>query len=773
MILFLTELNECTSRVNQEDDQREAGPEIVLNFVYTAMACTILLMLNELVIIFISTRGSISNAKARRSLTPALFVHAFLTGIEFIVALDGLFLVLQHIPCPTDLIYMTCLVGLLLGDVLSILIFAHCVIRRRPRRKFKVNDEYEPSISKIHEYWNEYPEPRSETDALVRHTFLSSSSSSNSSLKEEREEREYCLKDLEEQREQPIPTIYHRQERKWERRCSRMCTFMQCFTCNLFGGAGTRQHGFSIVAQVMSRFFHGRPDIVFSDLLAGFVLLSAVQAHEENETHEEHETHEENMPSTRTNSPNDLSHAMDELAYYSKYAIGIYGWLLFVWSHPWTGFLKLVQASIRNYFCGENLRRDDDPSLSLITGDHWLLKWNQIAFQYETGVTTQDIVYASFSNVVTPPPGNDDNNNQEQHYHPAFAIVKDRAHESLVITFRGTLSLEDCVTDVLADCQSLEEAGLEWGFDGSNVQAHQGMLEAALHVRRFLHRWNLLRPMMMMKEEDDGTRSSFPHLKVVGHSLGAGMAILLTLMLRAEFPNVMCFAYSPPGCVLRRRRTKESFAKEKKTNHVYHPKSDDRGFERMTSVIVGKDVIARSSIASYHRLRNQVLVLLAQSKVNKHVILNQLFDWKHPEELLWSSSDSEKTAEEIHYERHIEKYVRQGTTLQDQYHHVHEFQTFIPGRIVHLTSSQAAQDRDHEERLKGCWICCRPSGGVCCTKRTDYAGQWASATSFQDIRIARTMLDDHFPDKVHHVLQDVVNPRRAGDETKYTSELCI
>ena len=37
----------------------------------------------------------------------------------------------------------------------------------------------------------------------------------------------------------------------------------------------------------------------------------------------------------------------------------------------------------------------------------------------------------------------------------------------------------------------------------------------------------------------------------VGHSLGAGTATILAIMLKQEFPNTKCFAYSPPGGLIR------------------------------------------------------------------------------------------------------------------------------------------------------------------------------------------------------------------------------
>lgn len=38
---------------------------------------------------------------------------------------------------------------------------------------------------------------------------------------------------------------------------------------------------------------------------------------------------------------------------------------------------------------------------------------------------------------------------------------------------------------------------------------------------------------------------------VVGHSLGAGTAAILAIMMKQEFPSLHCYAYSPPGGLLR------------------------------------------------------------------------------------------------------------------------------------------------------------------------------------------------------------------------------
>lgn len=52
--------------------------------------------------------------------------------------------------------------------------------------------------------------------------------------------------------------------------------------------------------------------------------------------------------------------------------------------------------------------------------------------------------------------------------------------------------------DAMAEPQSLENVGLEWGFDGRNMHAHQGILRRAEWIRRYVvhavHRGRLMPP---------------------------------------------------------------------------------------------------------------------------------------------------------------------------------------------------------------------------------------------------------------------------------------
>lgn len=40
-------------------------------------------------------------------------------------------------------------------------------------------------------------------------------------------------------------------------------------------------------------------------------------------------------------------------------------------------------------------------------------------------------------------------------------------------------------------------------------------------------------------------------LVLTGHSLGAGVVSVLSVMLKREYPELKCYAFSPPGCIFR------------------------------------------------------------------------------------------------------------------------------------------------------------------------------------------------------------------------------
>ena len=144
-----------------------------------------------------------------------------------------------------------------------------------------------------------------------------------------------------------------------------------------------------------------------------------------------------------------------------------------------------------------------------------------------------------------------------------------------------TNSLADVLTDLVAEPVDFELPSL------GTIQAHKGMLMAAQRILAEI--CNVLQ--RAAEERQDYS------VVVLGHSLGAGTAALLALLLRegpqgkAFAARVQCYAYSPPGGLLSHNAVQHS------TGFTY-------------SVVLGADLVPRLHIQNIKWLLDQVLLLL-------------------------------------------------------------------------------------------------------------------------------------------------------------------
>lgn len=140
------------------------------------------------------------------------------------------------------------------------------------------------------------------------------------------------------------------------------------------------------------------------------------------------------------------------------------------------------------------------------------------------GCEQAHLCYANFSNGIAETP---------------YAVVADDAENSVVITVRGTNSLEDWVIDLQYVPLPLDEVGKLLGFDGMGHHCHKGMFKLFLqsaYVRHLLTtfcsasqgvltraKWmyNDLKKHQVLKQlyANDSPYKNY-NLVVVGHSLG-------------------------------------------------------------------------------------------------------------------------------------------------------------------------------------------------------------------------------------------------------------
>ena len=157
--------------------------------------------------------------------------------------------------------------------------------------------------------------------------------------------------------------------------------------------------------------------------------------------------HERSCPPT---SPDDRM-AIAEGARFMRYARAMYSWKMDFIDNPVLSCgsfgLQFVQS-----LC---IKRNEH-----VHGDNWF-GMNEKSLQSFANLEAEQLVYASFAEGLRKIP---------------FCVVIDNEWKSVVISIRGTLSLEDAVTDISLSPKSLEECGDRCGFDGRLCYAHRGML---------------------------------------------------------------------------------------------------------------------------------------------------------------------------------------------------------------------------------------------------------------------------------------------------------
>lgn len=130
-------------------------------------------------------------------------------------------------------------------------------------------------------------------------------------------------------------------------------------------------------------------------------------------------------------------------------------------------------------------------------------------------------------------------------FQPSYFVSYDQAHEAVVMGIRGTWSLYDCITDLV--CEYRPWKG---GFVHSGILASAQWFFTRIIPQIFLY---------VSEQTKAGTRriSSFI---ITGHSLGAGTAAVLTMMIAdhldqlRELSNnpdfkVHCYSYAPVASV--------------------------------------------------------------------------------------------------------------------------------------------------------------------------------------------------------------------------------
>uniref|UniRef100_A0A8P0PQT8 Diacylglycerol lipase-alpha n=1 Tax=Canis lupus familiaris TaxID=9615 RepID=A0A8P0PQT8_CANLF len=319
----------------------------------------------------------------------------------------------------------------------------------------------------------------------------------------------------------------------------------------------SQSDAYSEIAYLFAEFFRDL-DIVPSDIIAGLVLLRQRQRAKRNavldEANNDILTFLSGMPVTRNTKYLDLKNSQEmlrykEVCYYMLFALAAYGWPMYLMRKPACGLCQLARSCscclcpARPRFApGVTIEEDNCCGCNAIAIRRHFLDEN---------MTAVDIVYTSCHDAV---------------YETPFYVAVDHDKKKVVISIRGTLSPKDALTDLTGDAERLPVEGHHGTWLG-----HKGMVLSAEYIKKKLEQEMVLSQAF---GRDLGRGTKHYGLIVVGHSLGAGTAAILSFLLRPQYPTLKCFAYSPPGGLL----SEDAMEYSK---------------EFVTAVVLGKDLVPR------------------------------------------------------------------------------------------------------------------------------------------------------------------------------------
>uniref|UniRef100_A0A8B9DT00 Diacylglycerol lipase-beta n=1 Tax=Anser cygnoides TaxID=8845 RepID=A0A8B9DT00_ANSCY len=462
--------------------------------------------------------------------------------------------------------------------------------------------------------------------------------------------------------------------RVWEKRIRLMC-------CCIVQDDDHRV-AFTSIAELFRNYFSDT-DLVPSDIAAGLILLHQEQDKMESCPKEPEEVLCHSPSSLVTDG---LDIELENAAHYMLFAAAAYGWPYYIYTNPFTALCKL-----NGDCCGSR------PTDSDITGsDRHNFHFGSIL--KITGLQYRDFIHISFHNKI---------------YEIPFFVALDHKKEAIVVAVRGTLSFEDILTDLSADCEDLTlEDVLENGF------VHKGITQAANYIYQKLINDGILNQAFTIAPEYK--------LVIVGHSLGGGTASILAIMLRNSFPTLKCYAFSPPGGLL--SKTLADY-----TKHF------------IVSVILGKDLVARLSMPNMEDLKRRIVRIVANCNRPKYQILlrgcwYEVFGGdpdNFPTELDGRNQDA--LTQPLLAEESLMVHRSPSYNALDGESHLHSPpqypHLYLPGKIIHIVEESSSK------RL--------------CSSDIKYTASWSNETVFSSILISPKMITDHMPDVVLNALNSL------------------
>ncbi|XP_076163451.1 inactivation no afterpotential E isoform X4 [Ptiloglossa arizonensis] len=646
---------------------------LLWEYVVGYLAIFVVSMVVEFSICFLATRGSILDTAARAPMQYVLYVRLFLLLVETGWLCAGVTWLIHY--------YQTCPVDQLRDVMLGLVVSNWCVLVSVMVTVWCTYDAAGRSWVKMKKYQRSMREAESRCGKL----HYNRSGSRNRNWRQRKVIRAY--------------------QDSWDNRCRLL------FCC--MGNSDRSRNSFADIARLLSDFFRDL-DVVPSDVVAGLVLLRKFQKVEREliVKQRKNDTYEflSGVPVTpRTKflsltEDGDLGHFQSAI-HYMHFALAAYGWPLFLFNHS-TGLCQLCARLRCGCFpCGGH---DDEAT---VVEDN-CCQCNYAALRKMVTVTEMEVIYATFHVDVGETP---------------FFVALDYTRKKVVVSIRGTLSMKDVLTDLNAEGEVLPLSPPRDDWLG-----HKGMVQAAEYIRKKLLDEGII-SRALDKDSSRGTQQF--GLVLVGHSLGAGTAAILAILLKQDYPDLVCFSFAPPGGLLSMPAQQYSQ-------------------EFITSVVVGKDVVPRIGLRQMESLRADLINAIKRSVDPK---------WKTIacSVMCCGCGSTPTSAANLEAGGCISEYQRDKDLARSQTVVPSDSSIALtlhrplypPGRIIHVVRHHPNKG---EQKYESRWR------QMLNKREPVYQALWAGPCDFDEVLISPVMIQDHMPDNMLKALNKVSACRDRG-----------